>query len=145
MKETIMLRIIQKRKWFSCANSCGFTLLEMIVVVIILGLLIGLVAPKFFGHVDKAKQTEAQAQIELLGQALDLYRLEKGRYPTNEEGLEVVRSYLKKQIPKDPWGNEFHYKYPGEHGDYDLISYGADNAEGGEGNDLDIVSWKGIE
>ena len=138
-----MLRNIRKRP--SCANSCGFTLLEMIVVVIILGLLIGLVAPKFFGHVDKAKQTEAQAQIELLGQALDLYRLEKGRYPTNEEGLEAVRTYLKKQIPNDPWGNEFHYKYPGEHGDYDLVSYGADNAEGGEGNDLDIVSWKGIQ
>jgi general secretion pathway protein G len=103
------------------------------------------VATNFIGKVDEARQIDAQAQIGLLGQALDLYRLEKGKYPSNEEGLKAIQSYLKKELPKDPWGNEFHYKSPGDHGDYDLVSYGADNAEGGEGNDLDIVSWKNLE
>ncbi len=79
------------------------------------------------------------------GQALDLYRLEKGKYPSNEEGLKALEPYLKKELPKDPWGNEFHYKFPGDHGEYELVSYGADNAEGGEDNDLDIVSWKNLE
>lgn len=127
------------------SNSRGFTLLEIIVVITIVALLMALVAPKFFGKVDTARQVDTQAQIELLGQALDLYRLEKGKYPSNEDGLEAIQSYLKKQLPKDPWGNAFHYKSPGDHGDYDLVSYGADNAEGGEGNDLDIVSWKNFK
>jgi general secretion pathway protein G len=127
------------------SNSRGFTLLEIIVVISIIALLTALVAPRFFGHVDKSKQVDAQAQIGLLGQALDLYRLEKGKYPSNEEGLKALEPYLKKALPKDPWGNEYHYKSPGDHGDYDLVSYGADNIEGGEGNDLDIVSWKNIE
>lgn len=127
------------------SNSRGFTLLEIIVVITIIALLTALVAPRFFGHVDQSRQVDAQAQIGLLGQALDLYRLEKGKYPSNEEGLKVLKPYLKKELPKDPWGNEYHYKSPGDHGDYDLVSYGADNAEGGEGNDLDIVSWKNIE
>ena len=129
----------------SLSNSKGFTLLEIIVVITIVALLTALVAPKFFGKVDSARQVDAQAQIELLGQALDLYRLEKGKYPSNEDGLKAIEPYLKKHLPKDPWGNEFHYKSPGDHGDYDLVSYGADNAEGGEGNDMDIVSWKNIE
>lgn len=127
------------------SNSRGFTLLEIIVVITIIALITALVGPKFFGHVDSSRQVDAQAQIGLLGQALDLYRLEKGKYPSNEEGLKVLQPYLKKELPKDPWGNEYHYKSPGDHGDYDLVSYGADNAEGGEGNDLDIVSWKNIE
>ena len=127
------------------SNSRGFTLLEIIVVITIIALLTALVAPRFFGHVDKSRQVDAQAQIGLLGQALDLYRLEKGNYPSNEEGLKIIEPYLKKKLPKDPWGNEYHYKFPGDHGDYDLVSYGADNAEGGEDNDLDIVSWKNIE
>jgi len=120
----------------------GFTLLEMIVVMVMIGLLAALVGPKLFGQVDKAKQKDAQAQIELLGQGLDLYRLEKHKYPTTSEGLETIRPYLKKKVPKDPWGNEYQYKFPGDHGEYDLVSYGADNQEGGEGNDQDIVSWK---
>jgi len=126
-------------------NGGGFTLLEIIVVITIVALLMALVGPKLFRHVDTARQVDAQTQIELLGQALDIYRLEKGKYPSNEEGLKAIQSYLKKQLPEDPWGNEFHYKSPGDHGDYDLVSYGADNAQGGEGNDLDIVSWKSIE
>ena len=127
------------------SNSKGFTILEIIAVIVIIGLLWALVATNFIGKVDEARQVDAQAQIGLLGQALDLYRLEKGKYPSNEEGLKAIQPYLKKELPKDPWGNEFHYKAPGDHGDYDLVSYGADNAEGGEGNDLDIVSWKNIE
>ncbi len=127
-------------------GSKGFTLIELMVVMVIIGLLAATVVPKFFGQVDKAMQQDAQAQIELLGQALDLYRLEKHKYPTSDEGLEAIKSYLKKSIPKDPWGNEFIYESPGKEGrGYDLISYGADNAEGGEGTDLDIVSWKNFE
>jgi len=127
-------------------GSKGFTLIELMVVMVIIGLLAATVVPKFFGQVDKAMQQDAQAQIELLGQALDLYRLEKHKYPTSDEGLEAIKSYLKKSIPKDPWGNNFIYESPGKEGrGYDLISYGADNAEGGEGTDLDIVSWKNFE
>ncbi|MBT3515362.1 MAG: type II secretion system major pseudopilin GspG [Nitrospina sp.] len=120
----------------------GFTLIELLVVMVIIGLLAALVVPKFFGHVDKAMQQDAQAQIELLGQALDLYRLENHKYPNTEEGLKAISAYLKKEIPKDPWGNSYIYTSPGEHGDYDLISYGADKVEGGEENNKDIVSWK---
>ena len=127
-------------------GSKGFTLIELMVVMVIIGLLAATVVPKFFGQVDKAMQQDAQAQIELLGQALDLYRLEKHKYPTSDEGLDAIKSYLKKSIPKDPWGNDFIYESPGKEGrGYDLISYGADNAEGGEGTDLDIVSWKNFE
>ena len=120
----------------------GFTLIELLVVMVIIGLLAALVVPKFFGHVDKAMQQDAQAQIELLGQALDLYRLENYKYPSTDENLLAIASYLKKEIPKDPWGTDYVYTSPGEHGDYDLISYGADNVEGGEENNRDIVSWK---
>ena len=120
----------------------GFTLIELLVVMVIIGLLAALVVPKFFGHVDKAMQQDAQAQIELLGQALDLYRLEKHKYPSTDEGLKAIAPYLRKEVPKDPWGSQFVYISPGEHGDYDLISYGADNVEGGEENNKDIVSWK---
>jgi len=123
-------------------SQSGFTLIELLVVMVIIGLLAALVVPKFFGHVDKAMQQDAQAQIELLGQALDLYRLENHKYPNTDEGLKAIASYLKKEIPKDPWGNNYAYSSPGEHGDYDLVSYGADSVEGGEGNNRDIVSWK---
>ena len=127
-------------------GSQGFTLIELMVVMVIIGLLAATVVPKFFGQVDKAMQQDAQAQIELLGQALDLYRLEKHKYPTSDEGLEALKSYLKKNVPKDPWGNNYIYESPGKEGrGYDLISLGADNAEGGEGTDIDIVSWKNFE
>lgn len=131
---------------FRYLNTQGFTLIELMVVMVIIGLLAATVAPKIFGRVDKARQQDAQAQIELLGQALDLYRLEKHKYPTTDEGLESIRSYLKKDLPKDPWGNDYVYQSPGKEGrGYDLLSYGADKTEGGEENDMDIVSWKNFE
>lgn len=130
---------------FRQLGSGGFTLIELLVVMVIIGLLASLVGPKLFGHVDKARQKDAQAQIELLGQALDLYRLENHRYPTTDEGLQAIQPYLKKDIPKDPWGNDYVYISPGNHGEYDLMSYGADKAEGGEGNNQDIVNWKTLE
>jgi len=132
----------------------GFTLIELIVVMIILGLLAALVVPNYFERVGQAKQKTAKTQIELFGTALDSFRLDVGRYPTTSEGLEALIKppsdaegwngpYLKKEeIPLDPWRHPYQYRSPGEHGDYDLFSYGADNAEGGEGEDADIVSWK---
>lgn len=133
----------------------GFTLIELLIVMVILGLLAALVGPRMFGKVGKSKQNAAKAQISLFETALDTYRLDVGKYPTTEQGLEALRSkpgesgkwdgpYLSKQIPKDPWGNEYLYESPGEHGDYDLISMGADGSQGGEGEDVDIVNWKGI-
>jgi general secretion pathway protein G len=137
-----LLKIIRGSK---ILGEKGFSLIEILVVMAIIGLIVALVAPKFLGHVDTAKQQDAQAQISLLGQALDLYRLENHKYPTTEEGLEAIESYLKKELPLDPWDNEYIYTFPGLHGEYDLISYGGDNAEGGEENDMDIVSWKSLE
>ena len=133
----------------------GFTLVEILVVIIIIGLLAALVGPRLFGKVSVAKQKAAKAQIELFGTALDTLRLDVGRYPTTEEGLKALREkpsgvegwqgpYLQKELPLDPWGKPYVYKSPGEHGEYDLISYGLDGVEGGEGENLDIVSWKDI-
>src|SRR5262249_1771843 len=131
-------------------DSRGFTLIEMIVVVIILGLLAGLVAPKLFGRVGQSKQVAARTQIELLGAALDQYSLDVGTYPTSLDGL--IRNprggnwngpYLKKAVvPLDPWGNPYNYKCcPGDHGDYDLWSDGADGRPGGTGENADVTSW----
>jgi general secretion pathway protein G len=133
----------------------GFTLVEILVVVIILGLLVALVGPRLWGRVSGAKQKAAKAQIELFGTALDTFRLDVGRYPTAEEGLKALREkpsgvdawqgpYVPKEIPVDPWGRPYIYKCPGDHGDYDLLSYGLDGTEGGEGENLDIVSWKDV-
>ena len=133
----------------------GFTLIEIMIVVIIIGLLAALVGPKLFGKLSMAKQKSAKAQIELFGTALDAFRLDTGRYPTTEEGLKAFREkpsgvekwqgpYLPKEIPLDPWGKSYVYKSPGEHGEYDLISYGLDGVEGGEGENEDVVSWKDI-
>ena len=136
-------------------SRAGFTLIELMVVMIILGLLAALVVPRMFGRVGEAKQKAAYAQIQLFGTALDSFRLDVGRYPTTEEGLQALITqvsgieewngpYLKKiEIPLDPWNAPYHYECPGRYGDYDIYSYGADKAEGGEKEDKDIVSWKG--
>jgi general secretion pathway protein G len=137
-------------------DSRGFTLIELMVVVVILGLLAAFVAPRFFGKLSTAKLKAAKVQIEMFGTALDGFRLDTGRYPTTEEGLKALREkpsgadkwegpYLPKEIPLDPWGNAYVYRSPSEHGDYDIISYGLDKAEGGEGENQDVVSWKDVQ
>ncbi|MBE9573387.1 MAG: type II secretion system major pseudopilin GspG [Proteobacteria bacterium] len=129
-------------------NRKGFTLIEMLIVIIILGLLASLVGPKLFTKVDKARIQTAKAQIELLSAAIDTYRLDMGKFPKSLD--EIRRSedsrwegpYLPKDVPLDPWSNPYVYKHPGKHGPYDIISYGQDGKPGGEGNDRDIVSWE---
>jgi general secretion pathway protein G len=135
-------------------NSRGFTLVELLVVIIILGLLVGLVGPRLFGRVGQSRLATARAQIELLGAALDQYRLDVGAYPASAVGLNaLVRNpnapnwngpYLKKNaVPSDPWGRAYQYKCcPGDHGEYDIWSTGADGAPGGDGENADIGSWE---
>ncbi len=129
----------------SNGDQQGFSLVELLIVMVILGLLAGLVGPRLFKHADTAKQKDAAAQIAMFEEALDLYRLERHKYPTTEEGLAALKPLLKKDLPLDPWGNPYHYKMPGENGrEYDILCYAADNAPGGEGIDEDIVSWKSL-
>ena len=139
------------KKEFSAYNK-GFTLIELLIVMVIIGLLAALVAPKMFGKLEKSKTKIAQAQMSLFETALDSYRLDVGYYPTTEQGLQALRTkpngvakwdgpYLPKDIPLDPWGHPYIYSSPGEHGEYDIISYGADGKPGGTENDEDIVSW----
>ena len=133
-------------------NRKGFTLIELLVVMVILGMLAALVGPQIFGKVGKGKQSAARTQIEMLGQALDSYRLDVGKYPSTSEGLNALVTnsgaqgwdgpYLKKALPNDPWGKPYQYQSPGSHGDYDLFSYGLDGATGGEGENKDINSWE---
>lgn len=131
----------------------GFTLVEILVVVAIVGLLLALVGPKIIRGLGKGQQGAAKAQIELLGQALDTFRLDVARYPTSQEGLNALITnpgiekwdgpYLKKNtVPKDPWDKPYVYQSPGTHGEYDLYSYGPDGTQGGEGENKDIVSWE---
>ena len=136
----------------------GFTLIEMLVVIIVIGLLAGLVGPRILGRVSEARTATAHTQIELFGLALDNYRLDNGGYPTTEQGLAALQEkpardsvalnwrgpYLKKAIPSDPWGRPYNYASPGEHSPttYDLWTFGRDGQEGGEGDDADVVSWR---
>lgn len=132
----------------------GFTLIELLVVLVILGLLAGLVGPQVLKYVGRSKSDTAKLQIEQLGASLDLFLLDAGRYPTTSEGLAALIAapgearnwngpYLKKSfVPKDPWGNDYQYRFPGEHGPYDLQSLGADGRQGGSGENADVVSWQ---
>jgi len=130
----------------------GFTLLELLVVMVIIGLLTAYVGPKVFAQIGKSEVKAARAQIEGLGRGLDQYRIDVGRYPSTEQGLKALVAkpadepkwagpYLAKAVPKDPWARDYVYRSPGEHGDYDLVSTGRDGQPGGEGEDADIVSW----
>jgi general secretion pathway protein G len=133
-------------------NKKGFTLIEILVVMVMIAMLAALVAPRLFPKLGKGKQSTAKAQIELLGQALDQFRLDVGRYPTTQESLNVLVTnnnienwdgpYLKKGLPSDPWGHPYHYQCPGTHGEYDLFSYGRDGTQGGDGEDKDAASWE---
>jgi general secretion pathway protein G len=131
----------------------GFTLLELLVVMVIIGLLAGYVGPKYFAQIDKSKVKTAKAQIDSLGKALDQYKLDTGHYPSTENGLISLNlapasepkwngPYLVKRLPIDPWDKSYEYKMPGEHGDYDLWSLGRDGQSGGKGDAADIVSWE---
>jgi general secretion pathway protein G len=138
-------------------TRAGFTLIEILVVIAVIAMLAALVAPNVFRHVGTAKDATAQSQIALLGSALDAYRLDNGRYPTTDQGLEALQveptipplpsnwrgPYLRKDVPLDPWGNPYIYLFPGEvsPNGYDLFSLGADGEPGGEGEDADVVSW----
>ncbi len=130
----------------------GFTLLELLVVMTIIGLLAGYVGPKFFSHIGKSEIKAARAQIDGFEKALDQFRLDVGRYPTTEEGLKALVTkpaelprwdgpYLRKAVPNDPWGKPYQYVLPGEHGEFDLYSFGRDGQPGGTGEAADIGNW----
>jgi general secretion pathway protein G len=148
-----------KNKFFlKQSDYRGFTLIELMVVIVILGILAGLIVPRIMGRPEEAKQLKAKMQIESLETALKLYKLDNGMYPDTEQGLQALieqpetgivpknwrkQGYLEKgRLPKDPWGNEFVYLCPGTHGDYDIISYGADGVPDGEDKNRDINSWE---
>ena len=116
----------------------GFTLLELLVVIVIIGLLAGYVAPRYFSQVGKSEIQVARAQIESFGKALDQYRLDTRRYPTAEEGLAAIQPYLKKALPNDPWGRPYVYLTPGRNAEFEILSYGRDGKAGGSGDDADI-------
>jgi general secretion pathway protein G len=139
-------------------NSRGFSFIELMVVVIILGILAGMIVPRYMGRTDEAKQIKARVDIAAIETSLKLYHLDNGVYPTTEQGLAALiekptlepippnwseNGYLdKRRLPKDPWGREYLYLSPGVNGDYDILSYGADGVPGGEGKNRDIKSWE---
>lgn len=143
------------------ANNAGFTFIEIMIVVVIIGFLTAIIGPQIIGRIDQAKQVTAQNQLGNIEMALDQYYLDCGQYPTTEQGLKALRQkpttspvpedwngpYMKKEVPKDPWGNKYHYKYPGEKNpsSYDLYSLGKDGQEGGTGDNEDITNWSNME
>jgi general secretion pathway protein G len=152
-----MMRFRPARRAAADGRRSGFTLIEILVVIVVIAILATLVAPNVFQHVGAAKQATAKSQVEMLGAALDAYRLDNGRYPTTQQGLDALwlmptvdvptnwhGPYLRKAVPPDPWGHPYVYMSPGQVNlqTYDLISYGADGKPGGEGEDADILSWK---
>ena len=145
-------RVTTRSSQLSCKLQAGFTLLELLVVMVIIGLLAGYVGPKYFEQIGKSEVKTARAQIDALGKALDQYRIDTGAYPTTEQGLSALwrnpgnddkwsGPYLKKNVPNDPWNKSYQYKSPGEHGDYDLFSLGKDGQPGGNKESEDITSW----
>jgi general secretion pathway protein G len=134
-------------------RSRGFTLLELLVVMVIIGLLAGFVAPRYFAQVGKSQVKAARAQIDALDKALEQYRIDVGHLPTSEQGLAALQAqppgeqnwagpYLKKDVPNDPWGNPYQYVTPGTHNnDYDLMSFGKDGRQGGTGENADLGNW----
>ncbi|BCM25653.1 type II secretion system major pseudopilin GspG [Methyloradius palustris] len=135
------------------AEQYGFTLLELLVVMVIIGLLAGYVGPKYFAQIGKSEVKTARAQIDALGKALDQYRLDTGHYPNTEQGMAALNAapsdeakwqgpYLQKAVPNDPWGKAYQYKYPGEHSEYDLWSWGKDGQPGGSDESADVVNWQ---
>jgi general secretion pathway protein G len=134
-------------------RQAGFTLMELLLVLVIVGLLAAVVGPTLYQRISPAKATAAQEQIENFGAALDNFVVDVGRYPTTQEGLKALRvkpdgigkwngPYMKKDIPNDPWGNAYVYRAPGRSGGYEIASFGADGREGGEGDNADINSWE---
>lgn len=139
------------------ARRSGFTLIEILVVIVVIAILATLVAPNIFQHVGAAKSATAKSQIEMMGAALDAYRLDNGSYPTTQQGLDALWTmptvdpptnwrgpYLRKPVPPDPWGRAYVYAFPGQQNPngYDLLTYGQDGQPGGDGENADIVSWK---
>ena len=149
---------MNSKKFLKKIDSRGFTLIELMVVIVILGILAGLIIPRIMGRPEEAKQLKAKMQIESLETALKLYKLDNGMYPDTEQGLQALveqpetgtipkkwrkNGYLEKgRLPKDPWGNEFIYLSPGAHSEYDIISYGADGVPDGEDKNRDINNWE---
>ncbi len=134
------------------SRSLGFTLLELLVVMVIIGLLASVVAPQYFNQLGKSSAKVAAAQIEAFGQALDQYKIDVGSYPSTEQGLLALRvapansakwqgPYLKKDVPPDPWGRTYTYRSPGQAAEYELLSFGSDGQPGGQGDAADIRSW----
>jgi len=156
MRQKRITPLFRNRQEMHAVRSAGVTLIELMVVIVILGILAGLVVPRITEKPEEARRVKAELQIQELSSALKEFKIDNGFYPSTEQGLQALvekpavgktprnypsNGYMDK-IPKDPWGNDYVYISPGEHGDFDIISYGADREEGGEGNNADVKSWE---